>query len=946
MIDRLVPRPDGRRLRPVRRFGRVLPLLLLVVLWPMTARAQDGAITGQVVDASIREPIPSALVELVASGGRVARSTTTDNSGRFQLRGISPGTYSLVISTVGYETRRIEGIRIGASPVVFGAIEMTSRAFELNPVVVTASREREKALEAPAAVFTVPPVEIEEQPATTPVDYVKGMPGVDVVSNGLSQHNVVARGFNNVFSGALFVLTDNRWASVPSLRFNAYNLIPQTNEDIQRIEFVLGPASALYGPNVQNGVMHIITKSPLESQETVVSVTGGERDVFKGAFRHSGLFTENIGYKISGSWFRGNDWRFIDPVEAATDTVASACLAAFDATNPACRAFAPPGELPDREQIQRIGARDFDQERFSGTGRLDFRLADRSTLVLEGGTTRMGSSLEMTGIGTAQADDWTYSYVQARLNHDDLFAQVYLNVSDAGDTFLLRDGAAIVDNSALYVGQVQHASRVGDRQRFIYGADLIRTIPRTDSTITGINESDDDITELGAYVQSETEVSELIKLVAAARVDYHDVVEEAVFSPRAGVVLRPREGQNFRFTWNRAFSQPTTNNLSLDLQASPTLGPFTAFSVRASGSRNGFEFPRTCDPRTLAPFGTATRLCIRSPFNDAESELLPLDVTPFWDDAVTGLETIVEQGLVPALGTSLDPDLRTLLLSLDPSGQVNTTLKELNPTTGSFGPPVPDVADVRPIEPTIQNTLEAGYKGVLGDRLLLNADVYYTRIEDFIGPLLVESPSAFLDPGTLGAFLVDTLAAAGLTETQIRSVIGGLSNVPLGTVTPANPPNPERPSAIFLTYRNFGDVDLWGADVSATYLLTDEVSVSGAYSFVNKNFFENLDDISDVALNSPENKASASVQYRGERNGLSARVRGRYTDSFPVNSGVFVGHVSSYTVFDVNLSYDLPFAPGTNVTLTALNVFDNEHREMVGAPELGRLLLLRLRQSF
>jgi hypothetical protein len=42
----------------------------------------------------------------------------------------------------------------------------------------------------------------------------------------------VARGFNNVFSGALFVLTDNRWASVPSLRFNAYNLIPITNEDI------------------------------------------------------------------------------------------------------------------------------------------------------------------------------------------------------------------------------------------------------------------------------------------------------------------------------------------------------------------------------------------------------------------------------------------------------------------------------------------------------------------------------------------------------------------------------------------------------------------------------------------------------------------------------------------------------------------------------------------
>jgi hypothetical protein len=67
--------------------------------------------------------------------------------------------------------------------------------------------------------------------------------------------------------------------------------------------------------------------------------------------------------------------------------------------------------------------RDFDQERFSGDLRFDFRLDDRSTLIVNGGASRMASSIEMTGIGAAQALDWTYSYVQARFNRGSLFAQ-------------------------------------------------------------------------------------------------------------------------------------------------------------------------------------------------------------------------------------------------------------------------------------------------------------------------------------------------------------------------------------------------------------------------------------------------------------------------------------------------------------------------------------------
>jgi len=65
-----------------------------------------------------------------------------------------------------------------------------------------------------------------------------------------------------------------------------------------------------------------------------------------------------------------------------------------------------------------------------------------------------------------------------------------------------------------------------------------------------------------------------------------------------------------------------------------------------------------------------------------------------------------------------------------------------------------------------------------------------------------------------------------------------------------------------------------------------------------------------------------------------------------MNSGVYVGDVDSYTVFDANVSYQLPWAPGATATVTATNLFDNVHQEFIGAPELGRLLMVRLAYAF
>ncbi|TMQ74041.1 MAG: TonB-dependent receptor [Candidatus Eisenbacteria bacterium] len=901
------------RLFPPSRFGplgRILAAAAIATLiaWLPTpsAAAGAGAVTGRIVDAETGEPVSDVQVELIAGGRNRVASAISDAQGQWVMTAAPTGSFSLVFSRLGYEIRRLDGILLGAEPADVGAVRLVSRALRMNPIVVTPSRTEEKALRAPASTWVVSHRDIEARPATTAVDHVRSVPGMDVASSGLTQNLLVARGFNNVFSGTLFVLTDNRWASVPSLRFNAYNMIPATDEDIDHIELVLGPGSALYGPNVTNGAMHIITRSPLAEPGTTFSALAGEREVAQVSGRHARRIGRRVGFKVSGSYFRGRDWVTRDPFEESARTAAIAAGADADTL--------------------RIGARDFDAERFSGEGRLDVRLGERTDLIASGGFSQLGSSIELTGIGAAQARDWRYSYTQLRLRRGALFAQGYVNFSDAGNTYLLRDGSRLRDNSLLYVGQVQHAAGLGERQRFIYGIDLIRTVPRTGGTLTGRNENDDDITELGGYLQSETRLRPKLDFVTAARLDHHSRVDESVLSPRAAIVIRPADGHSLRLTYNRAFNQPSSNSLFLDLRSAQDLGGLP-FDVRVTGvPRDGFQFRRDVGGRPL----------MRSPFTPAglggPAQQLPLDATVFWNVVVQILQSRgTDISAIPA-----------------PNGnQVGTVMRSLNATTRAFDD-VSDVADFAPLRPQIDNTVETGYKGLIANRLSLGLDLYYSRVENFTSPLLVATPSVFLDRASLEAYLSNYMSP--VQAAQIAAAVSGIAGnpaatgIPLGTVTPVNTVGD--PYDIFFTYRNFGTVDLWGADLGATFLATDQLSFTGTYSFVNRNLYRKRDGVADIALNAPMNKATLSANYRNARMGLAVELRGRYVDHFPMSSGVYVGAVASYALMDVNVSYALPFARRTEVALAGTNVFDDRHRELVGAPELGRLVLVRVRQSF
>ena len=955
-------------------------LVYAFVLWAGVVFGAEGTLSG-VVKGPEGESIPGANIVLIGDllpGGKVG--TATDEDGRFRLEGLPAGEYQLSVTHIGYRPLTREGVGIvGGEQELMLTLE-TGIIF-LDQNVVSASRRQEKILEAPASVAVVEAHEIRNRPALSVVEHVRDLPGVDFSQTGLAQSNVVVRGFNNVFSGALLTLTDNRIARVPSLRLNAYNFIPVTNDDIERIEVVLGPGSALYGPNSANGVMHIITRSPFNSAGTSAQVGLGERSVRQVSVRHAGAAGDRLGYKVSAQHYTGMDWEYEDPEEVRAR-----------AANPA------------------IKPRSFDIERQSTEARLDYRATDELTAILAAGYNK-GNQIELTGLGAGQAQDWVYNYVQLRLLYKSWFAQVFQNGSNAGETFTLRDGQSVVDNSKLTAFQVQHSAALGVRQRFTYGADVLLTRPDTKGTITGGNEDYDQINEFGAYVQSETALSEMLDLVVALRYDDHNRIPEGEISPRVGLVFKPQETQILRLTYNHAFATPSSSNLYLDLRSrqdafgigaafEPSLGFAPAIDIRAQGTyregfASGWTFARSDNgrPQFRSPFAPEVKEVKMDPadFIDLGD---PVFTNVMWrlgrSGVLSRLNTPLFQGLAATqIGVLQELDqaaaetaAQQLLGGLDalvPSQLtgLDNALLMLNlekVAAGDSAPfdPVADVVDVPLTRSTTTETFELGYKGVIGERLVVAADLYHTRIQDFVSPIQVQTPNVFLDPASLGAALGASIgealaenaelaeAVAPLDKMQVPGTLsgngngspvdeivtlfaGGAASIPFGTVTPEQAYDP---TAVMLTHRNFGEISLNGLDVNLAYFPSDQWSLTGSYSYVDNTLFEKVDGIADIALNAPGNKFKLGTSYTLDQPQLTLGAQWRYVGAFRQESGVFVGDVDAYSLLDLNASYLLPFGNNLRLGVDVSNALDTKHRTFIGAPEIGRLVFGQLGVAF
>jgi outer membrane receptor protein involved in Fe transport len=516
-----------------------------------------------------------------------------------------------------------------------------------------------------------------------------------------------------------------------------------------------------------------------------------------------------------------------------------------------------------------------------------------------------------------------------------------------------------VDQSRVIGGQLQHALDIGASNSLVYGADYTFTNPRTGGTINGRNEDDDNTSEIGGYAQSTTRMSPQWDLLLAARLDQHNRLDGTFFSPRAAVVFKPAEGQSWRLTFNRAYSTPANFSFFLDLLQAANISGLP-YNARAVGVVDGFQFRRNCT-------GGAGSLCMRSPFTPAAaggaSTFVPANAAAYYPAALqVALAGGLRNQLVTQLGSAAAADATIARLATfnAPGANVGTNLTYI--TNGTTVAPE-QVVDIGKLKPSYTNMLELGYKGAVGKKLFVATDFWLQRRDNFTTAAANFTPNALLNGPTLVAGLAAHLQPVlGPNATAVATGIGtSLARIPLGTVVPDSRVTTN--GDIAFTYRSIDkSINLGGTDVALDYVFTDDISAQGTYSWVSKTEFDIEPGQPPLTLNSPNHKGSLALRHTYSPRNISTELRGRYQNTFRVNSAVFVtgteltapnGSKYRYqqppTAFflDAQVTMRLPaVARGALLSIGGTNLLDNEVPMFAGVPAIGRLIMSRLQFNF
>lgn len=275
-------------------------VLVMSLAPPAGAQSPGGGLEGRVVDAQTGNPLPGVNV---AVEGPETTGTTTDVEGRYQFAGLTPGSYQVEISAIGYATYRAP-VRVAADEAVTVNVELERRAYRLDEVIVSATRREEELATVPSSVSVLGPETVDQQAVLTSDlgdVLAQTVPGLGPSTHSLSNYGQTLRGRN------LFVLIDGIPQTVP-LRNGLRDLRAINPSAVGRVEVVRG-ASALYGYGGGGGVINIIPERPQATTPTFRTEIGTRFSPADAGDSFSGRLAQQlsgqgrgIDYLVSGAY--------------------------------------------------------------------------------------------------------------------------------------------------------------------------------------------------------------------------------------------------------------------------------------------------------------------------------------------------------------------------------------------------------------------------------------------------------------------------------------------------------------------------------------------------------------------------------------------------------------------------------------------------------------------
>ncbi|MGV3588518.1 MAG: TonB-dependent receptor [Adhaeribacter sp.] len=952
---------------------KVLLLIYIGVFFPLFAvLAQETSIvqiTGQVTDQESKVPLPG--VSVYVKGG--ITGTITNSNGEFLFKTRLRFPFTLVFSSVGFETQEFQVTGVGAKV----NIALNTQTYLGKEVVVTASRVEESIMKSPVAIEKLDIRAIRETAAPSFYDALENVKGVQMTTSSLTFKVPNTRGFNIPNNFRFMQLVDGIDMQAATLGVPLGNAIGPTELDIASVEITPGAASALYGMNAINGMANLITKSPFLHQGLSVyqktginHVDGKDYDpsiLTETAIRYAKAFNDKWAFKVNGSYMRGTDWRGSSTNDQNPNNLSTAnplYPELAGANNPAYDAWNKYGDdaganpvtisgityngRPNQSFLLRrtgywekdVVSPHVDNLKFDAA--LHYRIGEKAELSYGYRVGKMDGVFQRGN--KVQLDNVVVQNHHIELKGANYFVRSYASIENTGDSYNLKpmvdnleisSGGSNAEWGAKFKGALQTelnngtdlatamqlARQVADQNRVEPGTPEFDNLK---NTIRKINNWDHAKVVAGAPATGGAWLKQESRLYhTEAQWDFTDQIKFANFL--VGVDARIYEvipdGNNF-VDFSRPIAertQPGGNNVYYKKFGGFTQVTKTFFQDRLKlfGSLRldyNPEFAPKPNPRIAAVYTVAQNHNFRASFQNGFRFPALFEAVSYVNNGnvrrVGGL-SYINEGLNYLDNSYTQTSINTFNAAVNKDVANGTAANATEAALKNRA--LLQATNLSATRPERINSFEVGYKGTwLDNKLILDVDAYANEYDGFLGQVEVAVPYTKANP---------TLQAqVGTDEAVIASLAANRSAQQTRYRVYTNAKN---------KYNNYG------SSLGLTYNFYQKFAVAGNVNY--NNISENKQaDIFVTGFNTPKWTTNLSVANREVVKNVGFNLVWRWQDSFLWESTLANGTIPAYHTFDAQVTYRVPELK-SSVKLGGTNIFNQRYIQYAAGPTIGGL---------
>ncbi len=493
------------------------------------AQHTDSHIHGHVIDRNTGEHLPYMVV--VIKGTTIG--VTTENTGHYMIRNVPEGTFTIEVSAVGYKTQSHEvEIRRGRSYEVNFSLEEDH--IQIDGVIVSATRSETTRKMSPTLVNVVGMDVYDRSNCTTVAQGLAFQPGVRVENNcqncGFQQVRI-----NGLDGQYTQILIDSR--PIFSALAGVYGIEQLPANMVDRVEVMRGGGSALFGSSAIAGTINIITKEPVRNSAAISNTTtliGGSSAMHNTTDINASIVSEDnkLGLAVFGQNTAKDAW------DANGDGFTE--LSKISGQTVGFRGYVKTG------LYSKITAEYHHLEEFRRGGD-NIDLPPHEAMIAE----QTGHGINTGGLKF----DWFSKDQKHRLN---VFASLQHISRDSYYGAGMDPNAYGKTTDLTWVGGAQYVFKAG-RCLFMpsdltvgleYNEDYLKDNMWGYGRIT-----DQTVRIASAYAQNEWK-NEKWGILIGGRLDKHNLIDGAIFSPRANLRYNPSENVNLRASYSYGFRAP------------------------------------------------------------------------------------------------------------------------------------------------------------------------------------------------------------------------------------------------------------------------------------------------------------------------------------------------------------------------------------------------------